>query len=180
MDANTRTGVERSKELMTLITRHQRQIFSYIFSLVPHREDAEDLLQETSQVICEKFDEFEPGTDFVAWACRIAYWRVRYARQKFARSKVIFNQEVVDALAQTAAAMQGELDERHEALAQCLDKLHQRDRALILARYEPGMTVATAARNSGRSLDAAYKALFRIRRLLFDCVTHRLAAGEAA
>ncbi len=165
---------------MTLITRHQRQIFSYIFSLVPHREDAEDLLQETSQIVCEKFDEFEPGTDFVAWACRIAYWRVRYARQKFARSKVIFNQEVVDALAETAAPMQEELDERHQALSECLDKLHQRDRTLILVRYEPGMTVEAAARCSGRSLEAAYKALFRIRRLLFDCVTHRLADGEAA
>lgn len=179
MDENARIETESRKLLMSLMTRHQRQIFSYIFSIVPHREDAEDLLQETSQIICEKFDEFKPGTDFTAWACRIAYWRIRYARQKFARSKVIFNQEIVDAIAQTAAPMQEELDARHRALSKCLEKLHQRDRTLVLTRYEPGANVQEAARCSGRSLEAAYKALFRIRRLLFDCVSHRVASGEA-
>src|SRR4051812_34190449 len=74
------------KRLVALLTRHQRQIFSYIYVLVPNRADAEDLLQETSVVVCEKFHEFKEGTDFVAWACQIAYWRVRYSRQKYARS----------------------------------------------------------------------------------------------
>src|SRR5436305_7843954 len=101
---------ESRKRLMALMTRHQRQIFSYIYVLVPKRADAEDLLQETSLVICEKFHEFKEGTDFVAWACQIAYWRVRYSRQKFARSRVLFDQEVVDILAQTAGEMVDELD----------------------------------------------------------------------
>src|SRR5210317_1788430 len=119
MDENARTETESRKLLMALMTRHQRQVFSYIFSMVPHREDAEDLLQETSQIICERFNAFTPGTDFTAWACRIAYWRIRYARQRYARSKVIFNQEILDAVAQTAAPLQEELDERHVALAGC-------------------------------------------------------------
>src|SRR6478735_12700016 len=96
---------ESQKQLMALMTRHQRQIFAYIYTLVPRRHDAEDLLQETSVVICEKFGQFKPGTDFVAWACQIAYWRIRYSRQKFARSKVVFDQEIVDVLAQTAGEM---------------------------------------------------------------------------
>src|SRR6266513_3186726 len=100
---------EARKRLMVLMTRHQRQIFSYIYVLVPNRTDAEDLLQETSLLICEKFHEFREGTDFVAWACQIAYWRIRYSRQNFARSKVLFDQEVVDVLAQTASEMVDEL-----------------------------------------------------------------------
>ena len=93
---------ESRKRLMALMTRHQRQIFSYIYTLVPDRHDAEDLLQETSLVICEKFDEFRDGTDFVAWACQIAWWRVRAARQKFARSKVVFDDQVLEAVAGTS------------------------------------------------------------------------------
>jgi RNA polymerase sigma-70 factor (ECF subfamily) len=169
---------ENRKRLMALVTKHQRQIFSYIYTLVPNRHDAEDLLQETNLVVCEKFDEFEAGTDFGAWACQIAYWRIRYSRQKYARAKVIFDQEVVDAVAQTASALVPELDVRHEALGHCLQKLHQRDRELVLTRYEPGCGVEEAALRSGRSLDAAYKALGRIRKLLFDCVSHQLAAGD--
>ena len=170
---------ESRKQLMTLMTRHQRRIFSYIYTLVPSRPDADDILQETSLVICEKFDEFEPGTDFVAWACQIAYWRVCYARQKFARAKVFFSQDVLDAVASTAANMNPDLDARHEALSHCLQKLNTRDREFLLTRYEPGCGVREAARRSGRSMAAAYKALTRIRKLLFDCVTHQLENAGA-
>jgi RNA polymerase sigma-70 factor (ECF subfamily) len=164
---------------MALMTRHQRQIFAYIYTLVPDRHDADDLLQETSLVICEKFEEFTPGTDFVAWACQIAWWRIRYARQKFARAKVIFDDVVLEAVSRTAGTMREELDERHEALAVCLQKLPLRDRELVLTRYEAGGGVVEAARRSGRSMDAAYKALNRLRKLLHDCVTDQLAHGGA-
>src|SRR3954469_7198839 len=138
--------LEKEKRLMLLMTQHQRRIFSYIYTLVPDRHAAEDLLQETSLVICEKFDSFQPETDFVAWACQIAYWEVRRARQKYARSKVVFDDAIVEAVAQTAAGMSAEIDARHEALASCLGKLHPRDRELVLTRYEPGRGVKEAAR----------------------------------
>ena len=165
---------------MTLMTRHQRQIFSYIYTLVPNRYDAEDLLQETGLVICEKFHEFREDSDFVAWACQIAFWRIRYSRQKFVRSKVLFDQEIVDVVAQTAANMADELDDRHEALSRCLQKLHPRDRDMLLARYEPGGGVEEAARRSGRTRQTAYKALARLRKLLLDCVSNRLASESVA
>ena len=171
---------DRASQLMRLITEHQRRIFGYIYTLVPDRQDAQDILQETSVVICEKFDQFRPGTDFAAWACQIAYWEVRRARQKFARSKVIFNQEVVDAIAETAGELLPEMGARHEALAKCLQKLHPRDRELLLTRYEPGSGVEEAAQRSGRSLVAAYKALARLRKLLLDCVTNQLSLEGAA
>ncbi|CAN5901405.1 sigma-70 family RNA polymerase sigma factor [soil metagenome] len=171
---------ETRKRLMMLMTRHQRQIFGYIYALVPHRADAEDLLQETSLVICEKFDDFKEGTDFVAWACQIAWWNVRRARQKFARSKVVFDDDVFEAVASTAVTMKEEIDQRHEVLAHCLSKLHPRDRDLLLTRYEPGSGVEAAAKCSGRSLEAAYKALKRLRKLLHDCVSQRLEMEGAA
>lgn len=171
---------ETRKRLMSLMTRHQRQIFGYIHALVPQRADAEDILQETSLVICEKFDDFQEGTDFVAWACQIAWWNVRRARQKFARSKVVFDDEVLEAVSTTAVTMVAEVDARHEALQHCLAKLHPRDRDLLLVRYEPGGGVEAAAQRSGRTMEAAYKALARLRKLLHDCVTQRLAMEAQA
>ena len=178
MAASSPLETESRKQLVALMTRHQRQIFAYIYTLVPDRHDAEDLLQETSVVICDKFDEFTPGTDFVAWACQIAWWRIRYARQKFARSKVVFDDEVLEKVAHTVQAMRPELGERHEALARCLQKLAPRDRELLLTRYEPGCGVAEAAERTGRSMDAAYKALNRLRKLLHDCVTLELTHAQ--
>lgn len=179
MNRDAEPPLDRSKHLMLLMTQHQRRIFGYIYTLVPNRTDAEDILQETSLVVCEKFDQFKVGTDFAAWACQIAYWEVRRARQKFARSKVVFNQEVVDAIAETAAELAPQMSARHEALAKCLQKLHPRDRELLMTRYEPGSGVELAAQRSGRSLEAAYKALARQRKLLLDCVTHQLSLEGA-
>ncbi|MEQ1862662.1 MAG: sigma-70 family RNA polymerase sigma factor [Chthoniobacteraceae bacterium] len=177
MAESAEASLEQQKQLMLLMTQHQRRIFGYIHTLVPQRADAEDILQDTSLVIVEKFNEFKPGTDFVAWACQIAWWRVRASRQKFARSKVVFDDTVLESVAHTAATMHTEVSARHEALALCLKRLHPRDRELLLTRYEPGARVEEAAGRSGRSIEAAYKALARLRKLLFDCVTNHLATA---
>jgi len=172
--------IESRTRLLTLWTQHQRQVAGYVHALVPSRHDADDILQETSMVVCRKFDEFKEGTDFVAWACQIAWWQIRAARQKFARSKVVFNDELMETLAPQFAEMAREVDERHEALGRCLKKLHPRDRELVLTRYEGSQNVEEAARRSGRTLEAAYRALNRIRKLLFDCVTNQLQAEHAS
>lgn len=178
MDLKTPHHQDSRAELVGLLTRNQRKIFAYIYTLVPHRADAEDILQETSVTVYEKFDEFESGTDFVAWANRIAWWKVKAAQQKFARSKVVFNEEVMEAVVATAGTMQEEMDVRHEALGSCLKKLNERDRRMVLTRYEEGSGVGRAAAQAGRSVQAAYKALGRIRQLLLDCVTNEVQKLE--
>ena len=130
-------------------------------------------------VVCDKFDDFTMGTDFAAWACQIAWWQVRAARKKFARSKVVFDEPLLQIIAETAAEMQPEISARHEALAHCLQKLHLRDREFITTRYEPGGGVEEAAKKTGRNILAAYKALNRIRKLLHDCVTNQLSIEPA-
>jgi RNA polymerase sigma-70 factor (ECF subfamily) len=162
---------DRSSELVQLMMKYQRKLFGYILTLVPSRSDAEDILQEASLTICEKFADFETGTNFYSWACQIAYWKVRAARKKFATSKVIFNEEVLEAVSQTRLEMEDELDIRHNALSRCLHKLNERDRRMVLVRYESGHNVKAAAQACGRTIQGAYKALNRIRKTLHDCVS---------
>ena len=170
---------DRSTELLQLMMKYQRRIFAYIHTLVPSRSDAEDILQEASLTTCENFDDFEIGTNFYSWACQIAYWKVRAARKKYATAKVVFNQEVLDVISQTRTEMEEELDSRHVALSRCLHKLNERDRRMVLTRYESGKNVSAAAQACGRTVQGAYKALNRIRKVLFDCVTFELATDEA-
>jgi RNA polymerase sigma-70 factor (ECF subfamily) len=157
-----------------LYLAHQHRIRAYIFTLVPNRADADDLFQETSSVLWERFAEFTLGTDFVAWACRVAFWKVGNHRKKQARSRLLFDDRVFSLLAERAVELTPRLDARREALQECLGRLAERDRQLVLVRHEPGGNVERAAQVSGRSLLAAYKALQRIRKALFDCVTLRL------
>ena len=173
------TSQDRSSELVQLMMKNQRRLFAYIHTLVPSRSDAEDILQEASLTICEKFSDFESGTNFYSWACQIAYWKVRAARKKYATSKVVFNEEVLEVISQTRVEMEEELDHRHGALSKCLQKLNERDRRLVLIRYESGQNVKAAAQASGRTIQGAYKALSRIRKVLFDCVSLELTVHNA-
>lgn len=168
----------RKKALMSLFLQHQRSIYAYIFTLVPNKFDADDILQETCVTLFEKFDDFEIGTDFVLWANRIAYWKVRAARQKFARSKVIFDEELTELVSQTAVNLQNEVDDRHEILELCLQKLNRRDHDMVLTRYASGGTAEEGARVSKRSILATYKALNRARQFLHDCINYSVLQEE--
>ena len=52
---------ERAELLVRLLSRHQEELFRYIFALLPHEEDARDVLQETSVALCRKFAEIWPA-----------------------------------------------------------------------------------------------------------------------
>ena len=101
-------------------------------------------------------------------------------RKKRQRSRVFFSQEMLDRVAETALeqALTLQLDDRREALVGCIGKLSARDRDLLSRRFAEGSTTQSTATQVGRSPDAVYKALARIRQALFDCVTHTLAGGE--
>jgi RNA polymerase sigma-70 factor (ECF subfamily) len=44
-----------TEQLVRLLMKHQDDLFRYIFSLLPHEEDARDVLQETSVSLYRKF-----------------------------------------------------------------------------------------------------------------------------
>jgi RNA polymerase sigma-70 factor (ECF subfamily) len=50
---------------------------------------------------------------------------------------------------------------------------------MILTRYESGKNVSAAAQACGRTVQGAYKALNRIRKVLFDCVSFEITAEQA-
>jgi RNA polymerase sigma-70 factor (ECF subfamily) len=97
--------------------------------------------------------------------------------KKSQRSRVRFSQPMLERVAETAAEQAAtlQLDARREALDGCLEKLRPADRELLARRFAEGATTASTAAEVGRSVDAVYKALAKIRQALFDCVTRTLA-----
>ena len=173
-----RDELAKGRAFLERFLKAERRIFAYIFTLLPNRTDAEDILQEVSKLMWEKFDEDDPPRDFANWGCRIAYYRVQEYRRSRRRQRVIFSDEIVARLAMTLAerASTLQIDERREALNCCLGKLGPGDRVLLAERLKEGATVQTAAEGAGRSVDAVYKALARIRKALHDCVARALDA----
>jgi RNA polymerase sigma-70 factor, ECF subfamily len=161
---------DRADEFAMLFGRHARQIYAYILTLVPHWADAEDVFQETSAIIWEKFGEFTPGTNFRAWACQVAHYRAIWFRQRQKKVAVTFGDEFFRLVAAETLSQGDLLEDRHLALSRCMQRLPEGDRELVARCYASGVTIREAALALGRSPDAAYKSLKRIHRELFDCV----------
>jgi RNA polymerase sigma-70 factor (ECF subfamily) len=170
----------RGREFLRLYQANERRIFGFLLALVPQWSEAEDLLQETTMTMWSKFDTFEPGTDFAAWALCIARYRVMNHRRKKRNQRVQFSDEVLEAIDERVRGTAAELDALRDALGSCLRKLPERDRDLIHLRYEYGATTKSVAQRLGRSVDAVYKALNRIHIQLLYCIRRTLAMEESA
>jgi RNA polymerase sigma-70 factor, ECF subfamily len=167
----------RGRAFLCLFLQNDRRVYAYILTLLPNRADADDVLQEASLVMWDKFDEHHPPDDFAAWGCRIAYYKVLEFRKRCHRSRVLFSQELLERLAETAIEQAGalQLDERQQALRTCIDKLPARDRDLLARRLAPDATTQSTAAEVGRSVDAVYKALSKIRQTLFNCISRTVS-----
>jgi RNA polymerase sigma-70 factor, ECF subfamily len=161
---------ERNDQIVQLLTGVQQQLVRYVRTLVPQQADADEVLQETNLFIWRHADEFELGTNFAAWACKIAYYQVLTFRKRQARSRLHFSDALVEQLASVAVGGPPGDNDDAEALDSCMEKLGEQDRELMDLRYQPGATVAEVARRVGRSTKAVYNALGRIRTWLLECI----------
>jgi RNA polymerase sigma-70 factor, ECF subfamily len=159
-----------------LLLANERRIFLYILALLPNVADAEDVLQETSIVLWQKFAQYQPGTNFAAWACRVAYNTVRTYRAKRHRCRVRFDNQLFATVAADVEAMQEELDLSQTAVGECVEQLPPNDRDLLQRRYQPGATIKSLAAAVGRPVEGMYKAMRRIHDNLYDCIQRKLTS----
>jgi len=165
----------RDDKIVELLTGAQQLLTRYIRTLVPNRADAEEVLQETNLFIWRNADQYEPGTNFTAWVCRIAHYQVLSHRKRQVRSRLHFSDALVEQLVQNAAENAAERNDEVEAFESCVAKLSEQDRALIDLRYEPGATVQSVADEVGRSTKSVYYSLGRIRTWLLECMQRALS-----
>ena len=164
-----------NQDFVRLWTQHTRKIYAYLLTLVENHADADDLLQETGVILWEKFDQFEPGTSFLSWACQTAYFCVNNFRRRRNRGAMVLDDELLEVIGAELSAAPDAIGDQLDALSQCLAQLRPIDRDLIARRYRSGVSIETLSGELGRSASALYKALQRIHVLLFECIRRRLA-----
>src|SRR6188472_2027651 len=122
------------EEFARQFSRNARRVYGFIMTLVFNYHDAEEVFQNTSVVLWNKFGEFQPGSDFFAWASRVAYYEVLSLLKQRRRSRMLTD-ETLELLATEAIAVSDRPSERNEALEDCLSRLDAADRALLQERY---------------------------------------------
>jgi RNA polymerase sigma-70 factor, ECF subfamily len=166
----------RAQKFVSLLTSHQGKIYAYILSLVVNYSDADDIMQEASSMMWHKFGEFEPGTDFLAWAVTIAYYRVlEFRRHKKRRSQIQLSERLVAELHKNASKTMKDISVYNEHLRRCIHKLRTRDIELVRLRYWEDLDVKAISARIGRTSRNIYYELSRIQELLLRCIRRSIS-----
>jgi RNA polymerase sigma-70 factor (ECF subfamily) len=163
-----------AQQFSQLFELHSRASRSHIAVLVVNRHDAEELFQETSATLWQKFQYYQSGTDFRAWACRVAYYKVLKHRASRVRKPTLFGNTLLDVIDEEMIAMSDALDVRSAALVRCREKLPRGDRSLLDRYYDKSVAVVALAESLKCSTQKVYRELRRIHETLHACVTRRL------
>jgi RNA polymerase sigma-70 factor (ECF subfamily) len=170
---------QQLQEFVQQLTASQTRIHAFIASLMPGSPDVADVLQETNLTLWGSRGRYRPGSNFLAWAFSIARFQVLSQNKRHKRHKrVILSSELLDLLAAEVPT-----DQDHhaylKALESCKAKLTETQRELVDARYQPGRSLESLARQTGRKASALRVALMRIRVTLKECIERTIRAHPA-
>ncbi|WP_372720967.1 sigma-70 family RNA polymerase sigma factor [Novipirellula sp.] len=163
-----------------LFIKHSPLIRGFILSLLPNMSRADDVLQETFLTISDKANGFAIGTDFVAWACTIAKYKVlEECKRHGGKATAVLSPEVVEALCVVQHPSTDDREgEKLQALTMCLDTLPPSMRRAIELRYTRAHTASEIASLFEWSTDSVYVILSRARAALEKCINIRLKTDE--
>lgn len=161
---------EEFDQFVLELTEAQPRLYGFVFKRLLNAEQAHDVLQETNLVLWRRAAEFRPGTNFMAWAYRIAHFQVLALRQKQARERLCFSDDLLARLLEEEVEVSEVKLDRLKVLQACLAEAGEKSRALIAKRYAEGVSVQEIARELNKTANAVSRSLHRIREALMECV----------
>ena len=157
----------------------------YLRSLVHDETAIDDLFQETMVVAWRRLDECDLDRPFWApWlrgiASRLvmAHYRTRKKQPAFLDEGIL---QAIDRQFESLNARVGDTwDEKVAALRDCLDRLPEKQRHILGARYLEDLPTQLVAERFQLSLEACKKRLQRGRTMIADCLKRKgvLTAGQ--
>ncbi len=134
--------------LEELTTRHEQQVYSLALRMLRHRQDAEDVVQQTFLSMVEHLSGFREESSFTTWLMRIA----THAALKVIRKRRGLDTISLEATAE--AARQGESIPHPEFIADWREAPHE-----LIARGETGQLLEDALNR----LDEKHRLVFILR-----------------
>ena len=156
----------------------EQDLRAFIGSLIRDVHSREDVFQEVSRTLWEKFDDYDLSYAFGAWARGIAARKLLELRRRDARFPLVYPPEAVAAILEAFDATDGNTHLYEAALRNCLTELPLRARHILKLRYDQRLPCDRIARETGSTLKAIHQTLCRLRRTLHDCIQRRIDRDE--
>lgn len=163
---------------MRLFVRHEPVLRAYARTILPDWDCVDDALQEASVTMWEKLEQLQDGDGFLPWAKVIVRFKCLSAAAALSRRRPILSEQVLELLADEAASTEPEdFISLRGALKGCLAEFRPSHQELLLAPYSDQGRVKRLAEQSGKSANALYKLLGRLREKLARCIESKLQAA---
>lgn len=171
------TDSQQHDQFLRLYAEHEAALHMFVRAMLPNREEASEVLQDVIVVLWQKFGG---ANDFHKWAFGVARLEVLKFLQTRKRDRHVFDDELVNRLADRAVLLERRHLAEREALEGCLQKLPGAQRELVLTAYTKGVRMDDLATRRGQTPMSLYKLLHRIRQSLLECVRKAVAQEELA
>ncbi len=155
------------------LQRYNKSVFALIFRMIPVKEDAEELTQDTFLKAFKKLDTFKGDSSFSTWLFRIAYNTAISATRK---KKIIFpaiEERQLNDIADESVNTFFENDDNEELIKQleiAIEQLDFEEKALVTLFYLEEKSVADVSCVLGLSVENVRVRLYRVRKKLFVLV----------
>ena len=170
---------EHLKAVQSSFIRNQAALKGLILGIIPDLNRAEDVLQDVFFVVTEKADSFELGTNFIAWAMRIAKFRMMELARIDRASGSSLTPDLIEKLVATYKT-----NDKHEemlrVLNECVERLSPSARQLLTLRYHGRLKPAQISKDRGLAVETVYSVLSKTRSALRVCVERRMKSAGGA
>lgn len=159
------------------------ELVAYARAVLGNYTAAEDVVQEALLVVMKKFDQFQEGTSMLAWCRAIVRLEVLRVKQQRQRERTLVERLLDDAIDAAfdefqRAQRRDDAESRREALERCLERVPQRGRRVLKARFVDELSYQQIGERVGMTLEAVRKALFRIKKQVRSCVETCLGGAQ--
>ncbi len=173
--------MDEHQRFLLLFLKHQHDLRAFVASMIRDWHRSEDVVQEVSMILWEKFATYDDHYSFGAWARGIASNMILKDIGRYRRALPLLSPDSIASLLEAyEVSEKSDANLEQEALRRCTQELGGRAKQLLALRYEQAMNIEQAAAQIGSSVAAVKKALTRIRAQLRECVGRRLASANAA
>ncbi len=167
---------KKSAKFFSLYTSIQGRLHSIILVIVHNQTVADDLLQETAATLWEKFDQFQEGTNFSAWAIRIAKNKCFEYLRRNEKTKKLFRNDFYSQVVDLAVDSTQDFPTRLKALDHCCEKLDARLRTLLKLRFAENVSIKDLSVRFGQPVSTLYNHIAQALEWLRFCIKKSLSA----
>lgn len=170
---------KRKQDIGAKLMEHRRALYSYIYACVRDEHATEDILQDVAQVALTSVEKLRDPSLAANWLFGIARRQVLEDSRKSKRRQSLPPDVIEMMAAQAERTKPQHILDRKQYLMECIEELPEDHRGIIMRRYD-GTTKNSQqlAEQLGRTVQAVYGLVKRIRVQLARCVERKIKAAE--